>query len=106
MHPQHAIAGFSYLVSASSDKRGKGTNLRWARVLAANGPSFHKRSSCYKEEEAQPSRWTLTRKSARAIPWCSAAALRHLSMATSCAPRLVAQHHGIAEPINNTLLEP
>jgi len=99
---QHAIARFGCLVSASSDKRA---NLRLARVLAVNGPSVHKRSSCYKEEVAQPSRWTLTRKSARAIPWCSAAALRHLSMAIWRAPRLVAQHHGIAEPINNTLLE-
>ena len=105
MHPQHAIAGFSYLVSASSDKRGKGTNLRWVRVLAANDPSFHQAPSG-NEEEGAHSHWTLTRKPARVIPWRSAAVLRHLSMATSCAPRLVEQHHGVAEPINNTLLEP
>lgn len=102
MRQQHAITWFGCLVSASSDKRG---NLRLARVLAVNGPSVHKRSSCYKEKGAQPSRWTLTRKSARAIPWCSAAALRHLSMAIWRAPRLVVQRPEIPEPINNTLLE-
>ncbi len=47
------------------------------------------------------------RPTLRALLWCSATALQHLTrtMAIACVLRLVAKHHSNAEPINITLSE-
>ena len=47
------------------------------------------------------------RPTLRALLWCSATALQHLTrtMAIACVPCLVAKHHSIAELTNTTLSE-
>jgi hypothetical protein len=47
------------------------------------------------------------RPTLRALLWCSATALQHLTrtMAIACVLCLVAEHHSNAEPVNITLTE-